>query len=281
MGPKPQVPVGSTNCYTAERPYTFTGTTRHPSGSYFCGDATSAYNTQHVPQCPNSNLVTSACGRSQQIEARLPALPSLTRLPPAQQPGDAPPSSPCRVCPALCDGCVGCDRRRGGRWWPPAGHRRDWDHRASIGIERFASSSSWRVSAMSRRQPDYDLGIAEWSHLDLDDRDGTVEALQLVNEVTPVTHCVFGAVFEQPGGLTDSWASKDMIERNDQMFRAFLDAAVVHCKDMRHLTVMQGGKAYGVPGGNVLAPQLPPFKERRPRVHDGELATDTPRSNSC
>ena len=148
-------------------------------------------------------------------------------------------------------------------------------------IERFASSSSWRVSAMSRRQPDYDLGIAEWSHLDLDDRDGTVEALQLVNEVTPVTHCVFGAVFEQPGGLTDSWASKDMIERNDQMFRAFLDAAVVHCKDMRHLTVMQGGKAYGVPGGNVLAPQLPPFKERRPRVHDGELATNTPRSNSC
>ena len=65
-------------------------------------------------------------------QKRLPALPSLTRLPPAQQPGDAPPSPPCRVCPALCDGCVGCDRRRGGRWWPPAGHRRDWDHRASI-----------------------------------------------------------------------------------------------------------------------------------------------------
>ena len=39
-----------------------------------------------------------------------------------------------------------------------------------------------------------------------------------------------------------------MIDRNDAMFRAFLDAATLPLPAMRHLTVMQGGKAYGVPG---------------------------------
>jgi hypothetical protein len=45
-----------------------------------------------------------------------------------------------------------------------------------------------------------------------------------VNATVPVTHATFGAVYEQPGGLVDSWASEDMIARNDGMFRSFLDA---------------------------------------------------------
>ena len=138
-------------------------------------------------------------------------------------------------------------------------------------IEHFAHRPNWTVTAMSRREPDFELGGAEWIRVDLDDRSGTEEALQEAQQGDrePVTHAIFGAVYEQPGGLIDSWASAEMIDRNDAMFRAFLDAATLHSPAMRHLTVMQGGKAYGVPGGNVLNPQLPPYKERRPRVHDG------------
>ena len=119
-------------------------------------------------------------------------------------------------------------------------------------IEHFADSSSWTVTAMSRREPDFDLGGATWVHLDLDDREGTASVIAEVNAATPVTHATFGAVYEQAGGLAESWGSKDMIARNDRMFRSFLDAAATHCSDLTHLTVMQGGKAYGVPGGNVL-----------------------------
>jgi len=81
----------------------------------------------------------------------------------------------------------------------------------------------------------------------------------LVAELPPVTHLVYAAVAEAPG-LVSGWQDAELIEQNVRMLRNVLDP-LVGGGALRHVSIMQGGKAYGA----HLHPVTVPLRESSPR----------------
>jgi nucleoside-diphosphate-sugar epimerase len=75
-----------------------------------------------------------------------------------------------------------------------------------------------------------------------------------------VSAVVYGALHENPD-LLGGWFDPRHTETNVGMLRNLLDALEANNPGLRHVTVMQGAKAYGV----HLGPTHPPLKERNPR----------------
>jgi nucleoside-diphosphate-sugar epimerase len=125
----------------------------------------------------------------------------------------------------------------------------------------FSSRPGWDVVAVSRRRPSLPP-TAEWICLDLGDSAGCDEALSAQRDVT---HVVYAAVHEAPG-LSPGWLDEEVIQRNDSMLRNLMEplAAVSH---LRHISLMQGSKAYGMHHPSVgWAGVSNPLRERDPRV---------------
>jgi nucleoside-diphosphate-sugar epimerase len=74
-----------------------------------------------------------------------------------------------------------------------------------------------------------------------------------------VTHVLFAALFELPE-LVAGWRDERQMKTNEAMLRNLLDALEA-ARGLRHITIMQGTKAYG---GHV-EPAPVPAKERWPR----------------
>ena len=135
-------------------------------------------------------------------------------------------------------------------------------------VEHFCRDPSWdRVTCVSRRKPTYDLLGGTWLPMDLLDRAACAATARA--HLGSVTHAVYGAVLEmgeEDGGVIAGWQDERQIENNDRMMRNFLDALLGATDGgFRHLSFMQGGKAYGAHALGV-DPLAVPCKESAPRV---------------
>jgi nucleoside-diphosphate-sugar epimerase len=107
-----------------------------------------------------------------------------------------------------------------------------------------------QVRGVSRRQVDG----AEWEHLrvDLSDADASRDGLTVAADTT---HLVFAAYSEQA-------TTSEQSEVNVALLRHTLDGLLDNKAPLRHVTLYQGGKAYGAHLGYFNTPA----KERDPRL---------------
>ena len=121
--------------------------------------------------------------------------------------------------------------------------------------EHFGRLSGWEVVTLSRRAP----AAAGAFHIsaDLMDRAACMEAFR---KAPPITHILYTALFEEPN-LEAGWRSTAQADINLAMLRNVLDGVETASK-LQHLTMLQGGKAYGTHLGRVPVP----MKERSPRL---------------
>lgn len=108
-----------------------------------------------------------------------------------------------------------------------------------------------RVIGLSRRKPDF-VTKADWICADLTD------ARAVVND--EVTHVVYAALFEELD-LVRGWTDDRQIKINLTMLRNLIAAVEASSPALRHVTLLQGTKAYGIHHG----PFKIPAKESDPR----------------
>jgi len=119
------------------------------------------------------------------------------------------------------------------------------------------AARGWDVVALSRRRPECTTG--EVRHLAVDLRDGAAAAAA-VGGLRDVTHVVYAALFEKPG-LVGGWYERDQMETNLVMLRHCLEPLARASPSLRHVSLLQGTKAYGVHHHAIAVPA----RERWPR----------------
>jgi nucleoside-diphosphate-sugar epimerase len=123
-------------------------------------------------------------------------------------------------------------------------------------LRHFSRLDDWEVAAVSRRAPSA-VGRAAFFSVDLLDAERCREAF---GRMSDVTHLVYAAVNEQPG-LLNGWVEREQMERNLSMLRNLFEPLEAVAKDLRHVSLLQGTKAYGA----HLGPIPIPARERSPR----------------
>jgi len=122
-------------------------------------------------------------------------------------------------------------------------------------VAAFAEAG-WDVIALSRRAPEPVAGRVRHLAVDLTDAAACRNALGGLRDLT---HVVYAALFEKPG-LLAGWREADQMETNRAMLANLL--AALAASPLRHVTLLQGTKAYGA----HLRQKLPiPARERAPR----------------
>ena len=116
-----------------------------------------------------------------------------------------------------------------------------------------------RAIALSRRVPP-DLHGARHMAVDLTDAAACREASSAWRGVT---HLVYAALYELPG-LVDGWRDETQIRVNDAMFRNLLEPLIAAAPGLRHATLLQGTKAYGV----HVRPMKVPAREGRSEMRE-------------
>jgi nucleoside-diphosphate-sugar epimerase len=122
-------------------------------------------------------------------------------------------------------------------------------------LRHFASLPGWTAVGLARRPPS-DLA-SSCVTVDLADADACRAALSALDGVT---HVVYAALYEKPG-LLPGWFEQDQMDRNLTMLRNLFEA--LPASSLRHVSLLQGTKAYGAHVGAVVQPG----REREPR-HD-------------
>ncbi len=123
-------------------------------------------------------------------------------------------------------------------------------------VEHFAALG-WRVTALSRRRPVVADGLI-FEHAAVDLNDGA-SCAAAVAALPPVTHLVYAAVAEAPG-LVSGWYDPALIAQNGRMFANLLDQMAA-AGALRHVSLLQGAKAYGGHHHDVSLP----CRESQPR----------------
>ncbi|RAI58328.1 SDR family oxidoreductase [Roseicella frigidaeris] len=117
-------------------------------------------------------------------------------------------------------------------------------------------AAGWDIIALARRQPEFETR-ARFLSVDLTDAEACRAALAPLRDIGRI---VYGALYEKPD-LGRGWLEADQIATNAAMLRNLLDALEPGNPGLRHLSLLQGTKAYGVHLG-----QMPiPGKESAPR----------------
>ncbi|MDY0748059.1 SDR family oxidoreductase [Paucibacter sp. R3-3] len=129
-------------------------------------------------------------------------------------------------------------------------------------LRAFAETPGWDAVGVSRRLPVNVPLHARHVSVDLTDRDACASVFGAMKDAT---HLVYAAVNEKPG-LVAGWVDRDQMQLNLGMLRNVLEPLQANARGLRHVTLMQGGKAYGI----HLDPNLAvPARERWPRhPHD-------------
>ena len=126
-------------------------------------------------------------------------------------------------------------------------------------LKTFASAPGWRAIGLSRRAPDTERG----EHLSVDLTDAAACA-RVAADHPETTHVVYAALYEKPG-LIAGWRDPDQMQTNLAMLRNLLEPLQQNAPGLRHISVLQGTKAYGA----HVQPMRVPGKEREPRIeHD-------------
>ena len=126
-------------------------------------------------------------------------------------------------------------------------------------MAHFAAHDDCDVVAVSRREPRRTYG-ARFLPLDLADADA---CRALAAEWRDVTHVVYAALYERPE-LVAGWLDAEQIARNRAMFANLLDAVNGAARHLRHVTLLQGTKAYGAHARRMTLPA----REDRDEAHD-------------
>jgi nucleoside-diphosphate-sugar epimerase len=127
-------------------------------------------------------------------------------------------------------------------------------------INALEARSDWQIVGVSRRQPDFSTR-ARFVSLDLTDADACRRTFAQA-EFADVTHVVYAALYEKPE-LVAGWRDAQQIATNATMLVNAL-AVLGALPSLRHVTLLQGTKAYGA----HIAPMRIPGRERQPR-HPG------------
>ena len=119
-------------------------------------------------------------------------------------------------------------------------------------INALETDEDTKITAVSRQAPDF-ITLADWLQVDLLQRDVCAVKFRALQDVTHIVYC---ALFEQPT-LIAGWKDDEQIRINSEMLANVLDFVT----PSRHLTVLQGTKAYAA---HYRAMALP-GKESLPR----------------
>ena len=139
-------------------------------------------------------------------------------------------------------------------------------------VEAFLREG-YEVVAVSRRRPEVDT-TRDFTHLAVDLRDRE-ECGRTFGGVGDVTHVVYAAVFEKPG-LIPGWQEDDQMQTNLQMLANLMDPLTAASSGLRHVSLLQGTKAYGV----HIHPIRIPARERFAR-DDHPTSTGSRRTTSA
>ena len=107
-------------------------------------------------------------------------------------------------------------------------------------IRAFLAAGDWEVIAVSRRKPD---GLEGIRHIAADLFD-TQACAKIFSGLGDVTHLVYAALYEKDD-LVAGWLDPEQITRNDQMLRNLFEPLSGAAKNLRHVSLLQGTKAYG------------------------------------
>ena len=130
----------------------------------------------------------------------------------------------------------------------------------SSAVRHFAERPDWEVIGVSRRAPS-SVDRANFRSVDLTDKRHCEEVF---GQMSDVTHVVYSAVNEKPG-LVQGWLDRDQMQLNLAMLENLFEPLEAIAKNLQHISLLQGGKAYGV----HLSPMQIPARERLPRrVHE-------------
>src|SRR5262245_60778018 len=108
-------------------------------------------------------------------------------------------------------------------------------------LHALAARGDCEVIGVSRRAPDF-ATRARFVALDLTDRAACETAFE-GPEFADVDHIVYAALYETPA-LVAGWRDPHQIATNTTMFANALDG-FAHRPSLRHVTLLQGTKAYG------------------------------------
>jgi len=126
-------------------------------------------------------------------------------------------------------------------------------------MRHFAAEPGTEVVALSRRPPDGAHG-ARFLALDLGDE---AACARLVPELADTTHLVYAALHERPN-LVAGWREAEQIRINDRMLRNLLEPLDRVARGLRHVSLLQGTKAYGV----HVRPLTVPAREGRSELRE-------------
>jgi len=112
-------------------------------------------------------------------------------------------------------------------------------------MERFAGRPGLDAIGLARRTPDF-AREATWVSADLRDAQATRAALTAHGDAT---HVVYAALNEQ-ADLVRGWRDQENVALNNRMLSNTLDA--LRGAPLRHVTLLQGTKAYGVHTGRPM-----------------------------
>lgn len=125
-------------------------------------------------------------------------------------------------------------------------------------IEGFLSAG-WDVVGISRRKPELPSGRDfEFVPLDLRNENAAREALSALDGIT---HVAYAAIYENADDLVSGWSNAGQIEINNAMLRNVIEPLVAGRSTLKHVSILQGTKAYGV----HLHPIAIPARESDPR----------------
>ena len=125
----------------------------------------------------------------------------------------------------------------------------------------FASRGDWDVVAVSRRPPlDVPDGLQHVS-VDLTDGRACAEAFSALSDVT---HVIYTALSEKVDDIYGGWSDPVQIEKNVAMLRNVFEPLAAVARDLQHVALVHGAKAYGCHLPHFEVPI--PMRESMPRV---------------
>ncbi|WML39739.1 SDR family oxidoreductase [Neobacillus sp. OS1-2] len=108
-------------------------------------------------------------------------------------------------------------------------------------MKYFGTKDDCSVIAVSRRKPAETFGARHVS-VDLTNQE---QCREVFGSMLDITHVVYTALFEKPN-LISGWTDQEQIHTNALMLRNMLEPLEKASQTLRHVTLMQGAKAYGV-----------------------------------
>jgi len=124
-------------------------------------------------------------------------------------------------------------------------------------IKYFKTKKNWTCAGLSRRP--HKIRNVDYLQGDLLN-ESSINRLH--NKLQDVTHVLYAALYEMDD-LLIGWRHNEQIKINALMFKNLTNALSLYSPKLRHVSILQGTKAYGI----HVEPMKAPAKERWPR-HD-------------